>query len=670
MDIYLILAGVCLIVASVLLLIILLHGKGRKIKKEQNNKGVSVLKLSLYQRLSKFFLTRGIIHQIRSRVEIVGVLNERTIRKRVVEIFSLLFILVFCVFVLVLLLSKSFMMLFIAGSLLWLCFEVFIEIYVNRVKNKLLRDQLKLNDLIRHEYFNSMMVDEAIYLSCSKLSEKEHGIFIQGQKIYDVLLSKDVEKSIIEYNEVAANKYLKMLLGLSYMTLEYGDSKEDGTSVFLKNLSDLSAEIRIELTKRERINRGLFSLNFIALVPVLFINPISSWASKYFLPLEVFYSSRMGIALKLLSILFVFLGFMGLRTLSNFNKKSHADSGKKFLEKLYKKYLRGLVDYIGALKNKRQYDSIKKKLGGVLSKHSPQTFITEKILSFSLALIASLLILISVNVNEINRVKTQPSMPEHFLGGSLSEEEKELSIEITRQDNILLENMDRAWTKEMIISSLGSEKISDAQKQIKAERLFKKKEIIYGYRLDWKDVLVAILIAFIFYYLPDLSLLYRKKILRLEIEDEIAGFDSIIAMLMSHNSLTVLDVLEWLEMYSKVFKGEISDCINDYSSGSDKALLKLASASENERFRRIIASLITASDDLSLKEAFYELESDKEYYLEQRKILNEEIIEKKINMGKVFGFLPVYSLIILYMVIPMIIVALRDMNKYFNQLKM
>ncbi len=669
MNLYLILASLFLIAAALLLLIIFITSKGKKIKKEQNNKGVSVVKLSLYQKLSKFFLTRGIIYQIRSRVEIVGLTNERTIRKKVVEIFLLLFIVVVLVFALVFILSKSLLMLFISGLLLWLCFEVFIEIYVNRVKNNLLRDQLKLNDLIRHEYFNSMMVDEAIYLSCSKLSEKEHEIFIQGQKIYDVLLSKDVEKSIIEYNEVAANKYLKMLLGLSYMTLEYGDSREDGRSVFLKNLSELSSEIRIELTKRERINRGLFSLNFIALVPILFINPISSWASKYFLPLEVFYASRMGIALKLLSILFVFLGFMGLRTLSNFNKKTYNASGKNFLDKVYKKYLRALVDYIGALKNKRQYDRIKIKLASVFSKHSPETYITQKVLSFALAFTIVLFILLSVNLSEIKRVKTEASMPEHFLGGSLSEEEKNISIEITRQDNILLENMDRTWTKDMIISSLASEKLSDVQKQINAERLFKKKEVLYGYRLDWKDVLVAILIAFMFYYLPDLTLLYRKKILRLEIEDEIAGFDSIIAMLMSHSSLTVLDVLEWLEMYAKVFKGEISDCINDYSSGSDEALLKLAKASDNERFRRIVSSLITASDDLSLREAFYELESDKEYYLEQRKILNEEIIEKKINMGKVFGFLPVYSLIVFYMVIPMIIVALRDMNKYFNQLK-
>ncbi len=669
MNLYLILAVFFILSAVLLMLVQLLYGKGKGIKKEKSNKGVSVLKLNLYQKLSKLFLTREIIYQIRSRVEIVGVLNERTIRKRVVEIFLALFILVFSVFILVFLISKSLLMMFIAGVLLWLCFEVFIEIYVNRVKNKLLRDQLKLNDLIRHEYFNSMMVDEAIYLSCSKLSEKEHEIFIQGQKIYDVLVSKDVEKSIIEYNEVAANKYLKMLLGLSYMTLEYGDSKEDGKSVFLKNLGELSAEICIELSKRERINRGLFSLNFIALLPILFINPISSWASKYFLPLEVFYQSRTGIALKLLSILFVFVGFLGLRTLSNFNKKNYAENSKKFLEKIYKKYLRNLVDYIGALKNKRQYDNINKRLGGVLSKHSPETFITEKILSFILALVAVLFILISINLSEINRVKTEGSLPEHFLGGSLSEEEEKLSIEISRQDNILLENMNRAWTKEMIISSLDGEKLSDVQKEIKAERLYKKKEILYGYRLDWKDVLIAILIASSFYFLPDVTLLYRKKILRLEIEDEIAGFDSIIAMLMSHSSLTVLDVLEWMEMYAKVFKGEISDCINEYSSGSDKAFLNLAKVSNNERFRRIISSLITASDDLSLKEAFYELESDKQYYLEQRKILNEEIIEKKINMGKVFGFLPVYSLIVFYMVLPMIIVSLGDMNKYFNQLK-
>ncbi len=670
MNYYLII-GLLLFLASVLLIILALgYSSNKNIKKAKNKDSVSSFMLYIYRVLNKFFITRKVVRQIRSRVEIVGVLNERVVRKKVVQIFLAMLFVVVSVFALVIVISKSVVTVLISALIVWLFFEILIEVYVTNIKNKLLKDQLRLNELIRHEFFHCNMVDEAIYESCGALTNKEHEIFIQAQKIYDVLTSKDVEKSIIQYNEVAPNKFLKMLLGLCYMTMEYGDTVSDGTSIFMRNLSDLTGEIRLELSKRERINRGLFSLNFICLTPILLLNPIKMWASKYFLPLKMFYDSRTGIILKLLAVVLVFIGFIGVRTIGRFNKNNYEETGQKVLNRIYDKFIGKFVDYIGGLKDRRKYENIKKRLTKVVSSHTPETFMTQKVIMFIVGFIATIVIFISISVHDKHMVKNEPTLPEHFLGGAIDEKQKQLSIQLTDEDNILLEKMDISWTKEMITQLLSTKNMSDEQIQISVERLYTKKEILYKYAITWIEVLYSLALGIVFYFVPDFSLAYRRKIMQVELEDEVSGFDSIIAMLMNHKRLSVIDILEWLEMYSVIFKGAISDCINDYSSGSDDALLKLAKANDNERFLRIVGSLITASDKLSVKEAFYELSQDKQYFLEQRKILNEEIIEKKINAGKMFGFLPVYGLVVLYMVLPMIMVAMNDMNKYFNQLKL
>ncbi len=661
---------ISLIGAVFLAFIAILNGRKKDVKKAEKRVGTTVLKMKLYKFLSRAFLSKYILAQVRSRLEMIAVLNEREIRKKVVEIFLILFALTSLVLVLVAVFTRSAFMVLGAVFLMGFCFELLTDIYVSKIKNKLLRGQIRLNDLIRHEYFNSKMIDEAVYVSASMLSSNEHETFIQAQKIYDALTSKDVEKSIIQYNDLAPNKFLKMLLGLCYMTMEYGDSVDGGSSVFMKNLSDLTGEIRLELSKRERVSRGIYSLNFIALSPLIFISPIRTWASNYFIPLKVFYESKGGIILKMLSVLLVFISFIAIRNLGQFNRTIYEEGDRRWIKNIYKKYLKSSVDFLSALDKPVKYNKIRQGLVKTFSRHSPETFMTEKFMLFVSALIIMLALFSFMSINEKNNVLNKPSLPEYFLGGSLDDVSLQKAQELTLRDNEHLEKMTGVGTYEELVEILSEEKLSEEQVLISARRLFSKVKILNRPVLIWQEVFISLLIALFFYYLPDMNLMLRRKILAVEVDDEIAGFDSIILMLMHHKRLSIIDILEWLEMYSVTFKGGINDCINDFSSGGVEALAALGRLSDNERFLRIVSGLMAASEDISIKEAFYELVQDKQYFLEKRKLLNEEIIEKKINAGKLFGFLPVYGFIVLYMVLPMVICAMNDMERYFTMMNL
>ncbi len=667
---YYLISGVAFLILGIgLLIVAILYSKRRgKLEKVKEAPGGEYL-VRLYRFFSSFFITKDMIEQIRYRIESTYCVSERILRKKVITIFLYVLGSVFTLGVITIIISKSALMLLFFSVIIWFIAEMIVEIFVTNIKNKILSDQLRFNELIRHEYFASKTVDDAVYNACSLLSSKEHEVYIQGQKIYDVLNDKDVEKKIVEYNEVAPNKYFKMLLALSYMTKEYGDYVIEGTSVFMKNISDLTNEIRIELTKRHKISRALATLNIISLLPLIFMTPIRMWASKYFVPLKMFYETKGGIFLQIATIIIIFTSFIALRKIQRFNDRRVNKKSSKLSDKIYNVLLKKSVDFIGGLNKYRNYNELKQKLDKVLSPLSPEMFVTQKVIYFAALFILSLIIATAININTRKNVLNSPTLPDHFLGGEVSEKELEIANEITIRDNGLLLTMDAEWTIEMINEMLLNSGYTIDEADIASIRLYKKKSMLYKSLLSEKEMVVVIVLSIIGFYIPDINLEFRKRILKVEAEDEVAGFSSIIVMLMSHERLGVLEILEWLEIYSVTFKDAISDCINDYSSGATGALLSLASKTQNERFLSIINSLISATNDLSIREAFMELSDDKEYFLQQRKMLNEEIIEKKINAGKAIGFLPVYSLIILYMAIPMVVSAMNDMMKYFEQLK-
>ena len=81
-------------------------------------------------------------------------------------------------------------------------------------------------------------------------------------------------------------------------------------------------------------------------------------------------------------------------------------------------------------------------------------------------------------------------------------------------------------------------------------------------------------------------------------------------------------------------KEPISRCLNDYESGSWEALenMKRRNIIPNH-LSRIVESLQTAVEKVPIKEAFDELDSDREYYQDKRKEANDRLISKKGMIG-------------------------------------
>lgn len=189
---------------------------------------------------------------------------------------------------------------------------------------------------------------------------------------------------------------------------------------------------------------------------------------------------------------------------------------------------------------------------------------------------------------------------------------------------------------------------------------------IYG----WYEVLMCVIIAGISYMIPIWLLTFQIKMRELEKENEVMQFQTIILMLMNIERISVETMLEWLERYSNIFKEPINKCLNNYESGAYEALEKLKEDVSYKDLIRIIEGLQAAVEKISIKEAFDELETEREFYKEKRKEANDRLIARKGLIGKAVGFTPMIILFVGYLIIPLIYVGIKSLSVSFSSLSM
>jgi hypothetical protein len=99
-----------------------------------------------------------------------------------------------------------------------------------------------------------------------------------------------------------------------------------------------------------------------------------------------------------------------------------------------------------------------------------------------------------------------------------------------------------------------------------------------------------------------------------------------------------------------------------------EALSALKAGIPFEPMAVLVGNLMLAASDLPILQAFEELESEKAYSREKRKELNERVVERKRNLGNLVGFIPLYALILLYLMIPMVVSSMTEMSVFYKQM--
>ena len=681
---YIIFGSIGLLVIAGIAYFILTKKMGKseyaKIKKLQQGTKTSSFSMDvLYQKLYITFIKipfiKRYLFKLRRRLEILNIDDEYSTRRDTAKILMNAILILIPIVIITILLTKNNILLM---SIL-LIFELFIidsmmDGMVDKIDNNLLKEQVDFFAEIRHAYHEFNMVEEAIY---QVSLDDEKSVSKQGEKIYEILISDDPETELEKYYDTAPNSYLKEFAGISYLTKEFGDRKDkDGSSLFLKNVDNITQEMQIEILKRDKLNYVFQSLSIISILPVLLLEPLKKWCLSNFSFTGQFYNGKLGLLAQIIIVIITLVSYVLTRKLKDNGGIQSEVSHKEhpWQEKLYNiPLVKKVVNMFIPKKGTKDYRKMQNLLKDSASKSKMEWVYVNRIMLAIVAFISTIVLTTQLHRISIEYVYNEPTTRTTVLG-KLSDKDQVKAENLTEQDNYFLNKFKgkldvtvQDIQKAMIKSDYYTE--NDENLTTDSERILKKLKIINSEQMKWFEELIAMVIAVVGYMSPVWLMVFQKKMRQMEMQTEVMQFQTIILMLMKIERISVEMILEWLERYSNIFKEPITRCVNNYEAGAWEALEELKQSISNHDMIRIVESLQSAVEKIPIREAFDELDADKDYHREKRKATNEQFISRKGIIGKFVGFAPMICLFVGYLIIPLVFIGLSSMGSAFSGLQ-
>lgn len=408
-------ALVIIVIAYVILSKKMQKSEYRKIQRLQqgtrvNKFSAEVLYQKLYLTYIKIPFIKRYILKVRRKLEIINIDDEYNTRKGAAKILTRALVILVPVAVLTIIITHTnYLLMFIL-----LIFELFmvdtlIDGSVDKIDDKLLKEQIDFFSEIRHAYHEYNMVEEAIY---QVSQDDEMNVSRQGEKIYEILISDDPETELEKYYDIAPNSFLKEFAGVSYLTKEFGDRKVDGASLYLKNVNNITQEMQLEILKRDKLNYVFQSLSVISIAPVLLLEPLKNWAIDNFSFTASWYLGKPGMIVQILILLLTFVSYILVRKIkdngsTNINTK---DTENPWQARLYKhKLVKKVVDLFMPKEGTKEYRKVKQLLKDAASYLKMEWLYINRIMLAIVTCIASVVIFVQLHNVAVEYIYTEPT---------------------------------------------------------------------------------------------------------------------------------------------------------------------------------------------------------------------------------------------------------------------
>ncbi len=637
----------------------------------------------LYQKLYVIYLKTPFLKRyllkVRRRLAIINVEDEYLTRKQAAKIITrtICIIMPLAIAIIAITHNNTLLMCMLLIFELFMV-DTFIDGMVDKLDNKLLREQIDFFSEIRHAYHEFNMVEEAIYQVAQDDDKPE--MSRQAEKIYEVLISDDPESELEKYYDIAPNSYLKEFAGISYLTKEFGDRKIDNSSLYLKNLNNITQEMQLEILKRDKLDYTFQSLSVIAILPMLAIEPIKNWAVSQFAFTAGFYNGKNGMIVQILLLIATFVCYILTRKLKDNGSTAMntKNTENPWQAKLYKNpVIKKIINLFIPKQGTKEYVQLKNKMKEAASKDKMEWIYINRIALCILIFIVSVFLFGQLHKITINNVYTDPTTDYNIIGQMSAKAEKQ-AMELTKSDNqyinyfkgnlkVTQADIETVMKKGKINKDYVNSK--DAEVSTAAARVLEKLHTVNTEKMQWFEILLAMVFAIVAYNAPMWLLKFQARMRQMEMEDEVMQFNTIILMLMKIERVNVEIILEWLERYANIFKEPISKCVNNYESGAWEALEQLKEDVSYQQFIRIVESLQAAVEKIPIPDAFDELDTERDYYQEKRKESNNRLIARKGKIGKMIGFAPMVILFVGYLIVPLVFIGLTSMTQSFDSMK-
>lgn len=569
-------------------------------------------------------------------------------------------------------LFKSCSVLYRIGSLILAEYLVLMEIPKRKItgkENQIYKELLLYLSRVKHRYVSCRHVANAILDAAEDMS---YEIQCLAGELYRVLMGSNRKEEVRDYIMYhQTNRYLKLFLIQAYEASETGDvAITEGTSLFASNVEHLRLELMEEIYRRKQQNYEFAGYIFVAVTPGFMMPVLKQWGLEFAPELAHFYAGY-GQLLELLTISSIFVIY-GLINKAKDIALFHGKTGEVIcnLEWLYESP--GVSDILRYLERAEGKISIRLRQLILLSGER----MTYGKLCLQMAAIAGItcVLLLSfiggIHENERRVVLTRMTSIDTIAPVASEEKKAMLSahiLEITKQclsDGVRTEAQIRERLRKKIrLSNETMEMAAVHEIQSRINRYEQSKT-------STLEVLSSLLVSILAGIFPVARLWFQVQASKAGAVLEVRQFQSIVLMERRLQGITIVGLLEDMEVFSQSFRNVLRKCINTYGAGPKAALL--AMKEEGGRLHESFSELADAFlsvDEVGIALAFAEVDGNRKMLERMNRLETKIALEHKKDNTDLLSKIPMFLTVGAYFVLPFFLFSLQEISQIFELLE-
>ena len=608
-------------------------------------------------------ITRGTFRRVVEMYSSLSCYDYETTKYQSVQLFERNLMITFAIPVVTAVVMRDTALIILMILFAMVYYNTCVEKEMDEIYVKLMEETSLALASMREMYLETNDIPKAV-LHCDKSKLLE----VPLKNIYNILVDVEGDSRLQDFQRSYPIRIIRTLANTCYIVNEHGAVRhENGSDSFSEDLQTLRQECDAEIRRLVKQKIAFNSLQMLTLVG-LFIMP----AFEFYLLTQI---PGTAVLLKGIYGEFVHMGTIGATMYAYYyissvnrptvvnqydkilaiDKLAHEKKISKFVETLYPKTSKDMVKWDNLIKD-------------ALSSKDLRYIYTSKIVFSIFAMVLGTILLIYGTVTVKDNFKNNYNSLS-FIPQSMTETQQQQIvrwddkfIQYTWEEYEALTDDDIKTQASGHISGLSD---SEAAEQVK--RIRKKYEGYYNARLQWWYVLIIYGCGVAGWFVPEMSLSMRKKLVSYEATDDIMQLQTMMIVL-SETKMDVYRALCWLEKQSTVHKAPLQYAHYSYIADPEAALDKLEYASPSNDFKRLVRKLKSAVYTLSLHDAFSDMVLDKAQSLTIREMLRNEELESRKNSAKLIAIAPAAIALVGTFIGPVLILGINEMMDTFESL--
>lgn len=560
---------------------------------------------------------------------------------------------------------NNFSLIYITACIFLAFYVVSMEVpnyLIHEKEDKVYKELLIYFSRVKHRYMACHHVTNAVL-------DAAEGMLYEVQRLADeisqVLMESERKEKVREYIlHKKMNRYIKLFLIQAY------EVSEKGGLFFAENIEYLRLELMEEIYRRKQRSHEFAGYVFVTVAPFLLMPVLKKWGLEFAPELKLFYVGT-GVLLEMITFVttvIIYGMILKAREISLFSNEVNDKLwdmrfiyNNKMVSKLIWQF-------------ERSEGKIGKKIRKLLLQSGERTSYGRLCFQMLFITICTFFLLTAfcIQMHQKERKNVLERVDSIETIAPVAGEEKQAIIaghiltvtgQCIEHSDITVEEIQKRLREKIVLANENMERAA-------VQEIIKKLEQYENARGNPGEILICLLAAISAGVLPLIKIYYQTKAIYAGAVYEVRQFQSLILMTRKLYGVTIIGLLEDMELFAQCFRNSLRRCIDSYSAGPEAALIRLKKEGSciHDSFEELADAFLSV-DEVGIELAFAEIESNR-HLLEKMSQLEAEInIERKKDSTDLLAKIPMVLTVGAYFILPFFSYSLQGVYEVFELLE-